>query len=209
MGLFRKFVALALVMTAATACSKTKDEPVVAAPPSSSSTTTTAPTTTTTLPLTKEAVVLAPNGLGPVRFGDPAASAAARLTQALGPPDKETAVPVGAVCGATKSLEWADLQVFVNDNANAPTGKSGFLGWFDGVASTKPPLGLKTEKGIGIGSTGAQLKAAYGPDVSISRGEHGVGFNLTTQTGIVLGQLSGQTDGDHITNIQAGGFCGG
>jgi hypothetical protein len=133
----------------------------------------------------------------------------ARLTQALGPADKETPVPPGASCGATRSLQWADLQVFVSDTANAPAGKSGFLGWFDGATSAKPALGLKTEKGIGVGSTVAQLKAAYGPDVSISRGEHGVGFNLTPQTGILLGQLSGQNDGDHITNIQAGGFCGG
>jgi len=204
-------MALVLVMTAAaaTACSKTKDEPVVTAPSSSSTTTATAPTTTTTAPLTKEAVVLAPNGLGPVRIGDPAASAVARLTQALGPADKETPAAAGASCGATRSLQWADLQVFVNDTPNAPAGKSGFLGWFDGVTSAKPALGLKTEKGIGIGSTEAQLKTAYGPDVSISRGEHGPGFNLTPKTGILLGALSGMTDADHITNIQAGGFCGG
>ena len=127
----------------------------------------------------------------------------------LGPPDKDTPVPPGASCGATRSLQWADLAVFVNDTPNAPTGKSGFLGWYDGVASPKPPLGLLTDKGIGVGSTVGQLKAAYGPDVSISRGEQGAGFNLTAQTGILLGQLSGQTDGDHIKNIQAGGFCGG
>src|SRR5437660_5249322 len=149
----RTCIVLALVVAGATACSKGKDEPVITATSQPSSTTTTAPTTTTTAPLTREAVLLAPNGQGPVHFGDPVAAATARLTQALGPPDKETAIPPGAVCGATGSRQWADLQVFVNDTPSAPVGKSGFLGWFDGAASTKPPLGLKTEQGIGIGST--------------------------------------------------------
>src|SRR5213594_4071914 len=83
------FTALAIVVASGAACSKAKDEPVITAPPESTTTTTTAPATTTTAPLTREAVILAPNGLGPVRFGDPAALAVARLTPALGPPDKE------------------------------------------------------------------------------------------------------------------------
>jgi hypothetical protein len=97
---------LALLLTAsvAGACSKNKDEPVVAPPPSTA--TTAAPTTTTTVPLTRDAVVLSPNGLGLLRFGDPPASVVARLSQALGPPDKETPVPTGASCGATRALQW-------------------------------------------------------------------------------------------------------
>jgi hypothetical protein len=64
-----------------------------------------------------------------------------------------------------------------------------------------------------IGSTVAQLKAAYGTDVNVAMGEQGPGYNITTATGIILGALSppgfaGLNATGKVSTIQAGSYCG-
>ena len=179
-----------------------------------STTTTTEPTTTstapttTTAPLTKEQIVLSADGVGAVKFGTNSAHTIARFMQALGQPEKNTPLPAGTACGATRRLQWGNFQVLVNEVVStAGAGKPGFAGWFLG-ATTGAPLDFKTEKGITIGSTVGQIKAAYGTDATIARGEQGWGFNITLQNGIVLGQLDGGSDGNKVRNIQAGNYCG-
>ncbi|MGH9012239.1 MAG: hypothetical protein ACRDYF_20710, partial [Acidimicrobiia bacterium] len=86
-------------------------------------------------------------------------------------------------------------------------GKPGFVGWFLGPL-TGAALDVKTDKGIGIGSTVAQIKAAYGTDQQIARGEQGWGFTATAPGGIIIGQLDGGADGNKVKNIQAGNYCG-
>ena len=54
----------------------------------------------------------------------------------------------------------------------------------------------------------AALKAAYGADVIVSRGEAGPGFVITLPTGVILGQLDAITDAGKVQNIQAGNYCG-
>ena len=54
----------------------------------------------------------------------------------------------------------------------------------------------------------AALKAAYGTDVNVARGEAGPGYNITLPTGIILGQLDALTDAGKVKNIQAGNYCG-
>jgi hypothetical protein len=201
-------VVLSVVLLTAAACSKDKK--------GSASTTTAPPTTvatestTTTVPLTKDAIVLGADGLGPaLPFGLNAARTINLLIQALGPADKNTNLPVGTACGATRRLQWADFQVLVNEvGASSGAGRPGFAGWFLGAPGAATPLPFKTDKGIGVGSTVAQLKAAYGTDVTIARGEQGPGYNITTAKGIILGQLSLLTDAGKVTNIQAGNYCG-
>jgi len=199
-------IVCSVVLLAGSACSKDKKD--------SSTTSTAAPTTatsestTTTVPLTKDAIVLAADGLGPsLPFGLNAARTINLLIQALGPAEKNTPLPVGQACGATRRLQWANLQVLVNEvGSTSGAGKPGFAGWFLGAAGPNA-LAFHTDKGIGVGSTVAQLKAAY-PDAIIARGEQGPGFNVTLPGGIVLGQLSALTDAGKVTNIQAGSYCG-
>ena len=170
-------------------------------------TTSTAPTTTTEL-LTKEAIVLGAEGTGPVKFGNNAANTIRRFIDALGEPDKNTPLPAGAACGATRRLHWDNFQVLVNEvGGSAGAGKPGFAGWFLGPPSGEA-LDFKTEKGIGIGSTVAQLKAAYGSDVTVSRGESGPGFTITVPGGIIIGQLDSDRDTGTVKNIQSGSYCG-
>jgi hypothetical protein len=175
---------------------------------SAPTTTSTAPTTTTG-PLTKEQIVLAPDGVGGVKFGNNSANTIKRFMDALGQPEKNTPLPAGTACGATRRLHWANFQVLVNEvTSTAGAGRPGFAGWFLGPA-TGTALDFKTEKGIGVGSTVAALKAAYGEDVSVqARGEQGPGFTITQPTGIIVGLLTLATDAGKVKNIQAGNYCG-
>jgi hypothetical protein len=167
----------------------------------------TAPTTTT-LPLTKEQIVLSADGVGAIKFGTNAAHTIARFRQALGEPEKNQQLPAATACGATRRLVWANFQVLVNEVSSiSGAGKPGFVGWFLGPP-TAAPLDFKTEKGIGLGSTVGAIKAAYGTDQQIARGEQGWGFTITVPGGIIIGQLDGGADANKVKNLQAGNYCG-
>lgn len=198
----------AVLLAASAACGGDDDK--------GSSTTTSAPpttassTTTSTAPLAKEALVLSADGLGPaLKFHtENAARTINLLRQALGEPEKNQPLPAGTTCGATRRLQWGNLQVLVNEvGSSSGAGKPGFAGWYLG-APGGAPLDLKTEKGITIGSTVAALKAAYAADVIVNRGEAGPGFVITLPTGVILGQLDALTDAGKVKNIQAGNYCG-
>lgn len=199
-------IMLAVVVLAGAGCSKNKN--------GASTTTTAAPTTattessTTTAPLTKDQIVLAADGVGALKFGTNSAHTIARFMQALGQPDKNTPLPAGTACGATRRLHWANFQVLVNEVVStAGAGKPGFAGWFLGPP-TGAALDFKTDKGIGVGSTVGAIKMAYGTDVQVARGEQGWGFTITAPGGIIIGQLDGGADGNKVKNIQAGNYCG-
>jgi len=178
-------------------------------------TTTSAPTTTSTAPttttgnLTKEQIVLGADGVGGVKFGTNSAHTINRFMQALGQPDKNTPLPANSACGATRRLHWSNFQILVNEvTSTAAAGRPGFVGWYLGPA-TANALDFKTDKGIGIGSTVAALKAAYGGDVSVQgRGEQGPGYTITQPTGNIVGLLTAATDAGKVKDIQAGNYCG-
>jgi hypothetical protein len=199
-------IVLSTALLSAAACSGDKKD--------NATTTTAAPTTvptestTTTVPLTKESIVLAGDGLGTLTFGTNAARTISLLMQALGQPEKNTPLPVGTACGATRRLTWGNFQILVNEVGSASgAGRPGFAGWFLGPPAANP-LSFKTDKGITVGSTVAELKAAYGTDVSVARGEQGPGYNITVPRGIILGQLDALTDAGKVKNVQSGNYCG-
>ena len=200
-------IVLSAVLLASAACGGDDDKTpsTTTSPPTTASS-----TTTTTAPLAKEALVLSADGLGPaLKFHtDNAARTINLLRQALGEPEKNQPLPVGTTCGATRRLQWANLQVLVNEvGGSSGAGKPGFAGWYLG-APAATTLDLKTEKGITIGSTVAAMRAAYGTDLNVARGEAGPSFNITLPTGILLGQLDNQSDAGKVKNIQAGNYCG-
>jgi hypothetical protein len=201
-------MALPVLLLTGAACSGGGDKGA-ATTTSTAETTTSTAATTTTAPLTKEQIVLAADGVGAVKFGTNAAHTIARFMQALGQPEKNQQLAAGTACGATRRLVWANFQVLVNEvTSMSGAGKPGFAGWFLGPLAGAP-LDFKTEKGIGVGSTVAALKAAYGPDVSVQgRGEEGPGFTITQPTGIILGLLNSAADTGKVKEIQAGNYCG-
>jgi hypothetical protein len=95
-------------------------------------------------------LVLGAHGIGPVRFGTPKPQAVAALSRVLGRPTSRTTSPG---CGARYTeVFWGDLEAEFR------------LGTFSGYRyldrGELPPLA--TAKGITIGSTLAQVRAAYG-----------------------------------------------
>jgi hypothetical protein len=201
-------LALPVVLLAGSACSGGGDKDAATTTTAAPTTTSTAPTTTS-VPLAKDQIVLAADGIGAMKFGNNSANTIKRFIEALGEPEKNTALPAGTACGATRRLHWANFQVLVNEVTSASgAGKPGFAGWFLGPP-TAAPLDFKTDKGITVGSSVAELKAAYGDAVTVaSRGEEGPGFTIVVPTGIMLGLLTAGTDAGRIKDIQAGNYCG-
>jgi hypothetical protein len=201
-------LALPVVLLTGAACSGGGDKESATTTTVEQTTTSTAPTTTS-VPLSKDQIVLAADGVGAIKFGtDNAAHVLKRFIEALGQPEKDQRLPANTACGATRRFVWANFQILVNEvTSMSGAGKPGFAGWFLGPP-TAAPLDLKTDKGIGVGSTVAALKAAY-PDVIVAgRGEEGPGYTITQPTGIILGLLNSAADTGKIKDIQAGNYCG-
>ncbi len=116
-------------------------------------------TTTPTTAPSAVAVVLRADGLAVVDFGDTKAATLAALSAAFGPVD-ETGTGCELAGPDVTTARWDELRVqfvgttFDSYNVRPP----------NGVA---PVLGLKTDAGIGVGSTVAQLEAAYGLQLTI------------------------------------------
>ena len=161
----------------------------------------TEPTTSTTA-LGMTALVLAPDGIGPLPFGMQAARAMNGLTQALGRAEKVTPVPATATCGATRIFRWKDFDVLINEVTARSGGNPGLVGW--SVGATAPSsVGLKTDKGIGIGSTLAAVKAAYGPAVTVA----GTTFAIRGGNNVITGELEGSKDTARVKTLRAGASC--
>jgi hypothetical protein len=203
-------IALSAVLLVGGACSDDGGGEQTSSSTTPTSLSTSTEPATTTVPLRKEQLVLSANGLGGelLFYEANAARTINLLRQALGEPEKNQPLPAQATCQATRRLQWGNLQVLVNEVTSVSgAGRPGFAGWFLGAPSATAH-DLKTEKGITIGSTVANLKAAYGADVTVNRGESGPGFSVTLANGIILGQLDALTDAGKVKNIQAGNYCG-
>jgi len=158
-------------------------------------------------PLSVSSLAPAADGLGPVIFGTEAARALAELTQALGPSEKPTLVAAGTSCDATRMFQWRNLQVLVNEVMPGAGTTAGFVGW-SLTAGGRVPLSLKTDKGVGIGSTLAALRSTYGGNLAIVQTEPVPVFTITTPAGVITGQLDGQAPASTVRTLRAGTFCG-
>ena len=95
-------------------------------------------------------LVLGAHGIGPVRFGTPKPQAVAALSRILGQP---TSRAVNPGCGARYTeADWGDLE--------AEFRRGSFSGYRYLDRGQLPTLA--TAKGITIGSSLAELRAAYG-----------------------------------------------
>lgn len=159
--------------------------------------------TTSTTALNAAQVVLSPDGLGPLRFGTQAARALAGLTQALGQAEPPTPVPDPA-CGATRRFQWKNLTVLVNEVSGRSGTTAGLAGW----SLSGTGVDLRTDKGIGAGSTVKALRTAYGDSVAFAAGDHGPAFTITTTTGVITGGLDATADRGKVLTLHAGAICG-
>ncbi len=156
------------------------------------------PSTSTTA-FAASALVLSPDGLGPLTFGTQAARAMDALTQAFGRAENITVIPPESKCGATRMFRWRDFAVLINEVTARSGGAPGLVGWSLGAA---PPgsADLRTDKGVGIGSTAAAVKAAYGPAATQS----GPIVTVTVPNGVMTAELDGA---GRVKTLRAGVSC--
>jgi hypothetical protein len=142
------------------------------------------------------AIVLRPGGIDALSFGAPADQVVAAMTTSLGSVQQENR-SAGCDSGADRTVRWAGLSAVFSGGKWV-----GYL--WDGAASSPPAA---TDKGIKIGSTVAELKAAY-PGVSVEDTTLGhewfVEIDDTTSIG---GFVSGPAATGKVQRIYSGDIC--
>ena len=197
-------IAVSLVVVTAACTSPPKDKASMQGdvkPPVSIGPESTEPTTSTTA-LSMTALVLAPDGIGPLSFGMQAARAMNGLTQALGRAETLTPVPEKANCDATRIFRWKNLDVLVNEVTSRSGGNPGLVGWALGAAAPSA-VNLKTDKGIGIGSTLAAVRAAYGSAATFA----GQQVAIRGANNVITGELDGSGETARVKTLRAGVSC--
>ena len=147
--------------------------PVVGGTSATTATTATIASTTTTAPLK---IVLEPTGLGVVAFGAAKDTVVSILTSVLGPVDS-TGQGCPLLGPNTTTARWKELSVQFAD------GKFDSYGVMPLPGAT-PALNLMTRAGIGLNSTVAQLKAAYGPNLKFNALGYAVNDFAVTFAGV-------------------------
>ncbi len=188
-------VAIGLTLTA---CSDDKNDAASTTSTSGSTTTAPAPSSSSSSSITTvPALVMGPDGLGPVKLGDAAEAALATLREILAAPgdirDSSCAPSV------TREADWGSLVVYVD--AKSVVGYLHLLG--------EPGPELRTDTGIGKGATVAQLRSAYGSKLQFSPSAAGdFEFEIRLPNGTLRGYTEGTGDADKVVSILAGKDCG-
>ncbi len=170
-----------------------------------------------------EALLLQPDGLGIVDFGEDPDVATARISELLGPPDEDTgwidAFSTWGTCPGSqiRVVRWDNLEILHTDApdtfASYPApGIPHFFNWrTPDLFLVGADIGLSTPEGIGVGSTVAQLGSVYGAAVEILYedvfdiyflrllGDPGTGIS---------GSVSGDQPTDVVQFLEAGATCG-
>ncbi|MFZ4810874.1 MAG: hypothetical protein ACOYL9_05985 [Ilumatobacteraceae bacterium] len=205
-------VSIDVLPTTTTIAITTTTEPPPTLPPTTTTSTTTSTTTTTTIP--KAAVlVLREDGLGDALFGAAPDDVVSYVTAILGSPTSDTGWtdPFSfGVCPGTevRGVTWTDLRLLFSNQSTVATGRRHFFNYVYGPlpGTSVTPAGLRTDQGILIGSTVAELRAAY-PRVLLFQQDDVFGPSFAISETLV-GFLTGTTSGDRIVSIIGGLPCG-
>jgi hypothetical protein len=208
-------------VTTSTTTTTTMPPTTTAAPTTTTTTTTTTtePEATTTEPVTTEPpvvreLVLRPGGIGAASFGAEPDGVIDYLGSFLGAPTSDsgwTEPDEFALCPGTevRRVEWGVLRIGFGDVSTFATDRRHVYSWqygLDGQIGGEPQ-GLRTENGPGLGTSVADLVAAY-PDVALYEGDEELfppGFELDDG---FFGFLTGLADDDVVTEMFGGYFCG-
>lgn len=197
------------------------------APAAAPTATPTAPTpTATSAPAdpspTSTPLVAGPEGLGAVRFGQPAARAIAAMRARFGPADADSGwqpaagyfgvCPGAATDGRVRGLRWGRIWIFLSD-ADTDFGSGGtphvFSYHITSVEGSGPAP--DTAAGIGLGSTVRELRSVYGSRVTLREADeiNPPRFILSFEGGgEVTGQLTGTRPDATVTFLRGGQPCG-
>ncbi len=160
-------------------------------------------------------VPLRADGLGVTAFGDVPEYTVAALTAELGEPTRDTTESAfssfGTCPGTTlRAVEWGGLAVLITDG-NTAFGIEGGPHFFAYLYRSDDSLDLVTPEGIGLGSTVAELRAAYDEALRVNAEQdlYGPSFQVGAYgPGGIYGFLDGTDDASAVTEIAAGQPCG-
>lgn len=164
-------------------------------------------------------VVLSRDGLGVARFGDEAEAALAKLRDAMGTPNTLSKwLPMerslwGTCPGSeVRGAKWGDLWVLFSDRSELSEQRH-LSGWLLGGSSALGRTELKTSEGIGLSSTLAELRAAYGDRLTLEPSGLGQRFFVEPAEGekagsrLLAGTVSGDEDDDTVGSLRGGLAC--
>jgi cell wall-associated NlpC family hydrolase len=190
----------------------TTPSPTTTSTVAATTTTTVAPSTTTTLP-PGSALVLRDNGLGNAAFGADPDGVIDFVTGYIGKPTVDSGwvdpLSLGSCPGTeVRTVSWGDLDLYFGDESKVVVGRPHFFAYSYGppFGATIEPAGLLTAGGIGVGSTVAQLKAAY-PAVTINPSDATAPASFMISPALT-GQLTGVDDASTVTAVSGGFGCG-
>lgn len=205
-----------LVTSTSEASTTSTTTPVTTAASTSTSTTSTSTSTTSTTTTTVAPgaeLVLRANSLGDAAFGADPDGVVAYVTAILGPPTVDSdwidPLSIGACPGTVfRQVIWGDLALQFSDESSVTSGRRHFFSYQYGppLGAQIAPAGLKTEAGIGVGSTVAELTATY-PTVVLNPGDDFGGPNFLINEGLA-GFLTGVDPTSTVTSIIGGQGCG-
>ncbi len=185
-------------------------------PPTTLPPPTTTPTTVTST--TVPPIQLLADGLGSVRLGDSYEDALDTMTEILGPPDEDSGW-LGArsdfgICPGTvvRVVRWAGLRLFFSDGPTDFGDEARhFFYYSQSPVAGGEALDLRTPRGIGLGSSVAELEEVYGRSLTISSTvRFGPIFSVeSTAPGLTSGSLTGIGPDDTVSLIGGGFGCGG
>ncbi len=166
---------------------------------------TTSSSTTSTVPTSPD-VVLEPDGLGVVVFGDEANRVLAALARRLGPPTDDGPLPACPSGELDRLVRFGELSVLVATTGGVERFVAWDIGPFSGTVAR-----LATAEGISVGSTLAQLRSTYGERLQLTRDDpFGPAFEIDLGGRSRLGgTLTGTGTGDTVATLSGGSAsCG-
>lgn len=186
-----------------------------APPPTTTSTTSTTSTTVPALTTTTIAKVkglpLSAAGLGDALFDADADGVVDYVNSILGIPTTDSgwvdAAANGIGCPGTeiRFVDWNDLSLFFTDDISAIRHFAAYT-YGPAFAANISPFGLATDAGIGVGSSVAELRAAY-PAATVLPEDEFFGPSFEIEIGL-RGVLTGTADTDIILSFVGGFGCG-
>ncbi|HUI05197.1 MAG TPA: hypothetical protein VLZ77_16785 [Acidimicrobiales bacterium] len=145
-------------------------------------------------------VLLAGNGVGTVRFGEPESSAIADLGRLLGSPTHGP-IDESGNCTIDAAEQWRTLTAYF---------QGGFFVGFSTLAvnaESLPQADTQTAQGLRVGDTVARARAIYGAAFQTSFAQGG-SWSVTTAAGTLIGYLSAEPNqagpSPAIASIEAG-----
>lgn len=220
--------ALPATTTTLVATSSAPPAPTTTAPPVSTTiattTTTTVPDTTTTEPAettttttVRDEFVLRPEGIDRLFFGADPETVIDEVTDRLGEPTDDTdwldqMEEFDGLCGGTEArfVTWDNLRLFFTDRESdwVPGATRHFEAYI--VTEGDDDLVFETDEGVGVGSSRAEIEAAFGDRVSfLDHPIYGEIFEVDPRgAGYLYGSLTGLGDDDVAIEIVGGTLCG-